>query len=115
MGSHPAPAVLHLEHVAIEIGDPLPPLDREFKITKSVPDERLDLAPEEARILVGHIGRAGVAEPCIAADLLELVEQRVELSRIEGVGELADQIGSPQQARLAGLSQGPDEREESLG
>ena len=96
--------MLHLEHVAIKIGDPLPPLDREFKITKRIPDERLDLAPEEARILVGHIGRAGVAEPCIAADLLELVEQRVELSRIEGVGELADQIGSPQQPASVSVS-----------
>ena len=95
----PAP-MLDLEHVAIEIGDPLPALDRELEITERIADERLDLAPEEARILVGDVGRAGVAEPRVAADLVELVEQRVELSRVERVGELADEIGSAQQARL---------------
>ena len=39
----------------------------------------LDLGPEEARIVVGDIGGRGVTKLLVDAELLELVEERVEL------------------------------------
>ena len=53
------------------------------------------LGPEESRIGLGDVGRGGVAELRIDADLGELVEQRVELARIKRIGKLPDEIGRP--------------------
>ena len=86
------------EHVTVEVGYPTPPLDREVEETHRVPDERLDPAPEERRVPLREVGRAGVAELVGEADLGELVEQRVQLARVERIAELPDQVGRPQQA-----------------
>ena len=45
--------------------------------------------------MVGDVGRGGVAEARIDADLGKLVEQRVELARIKRIGKLPDEIGRP--------------------
>jgi hypothetical protein len=50
--------------------------------------------------LVSDIGWTGVAELRIAADLLKFVKKGIQLSGIERVSELTDQVRSPKQARL---------------
>src|SRR5918995_7328205 len=93
MRAHAPALVLDLEDVAIEVGDPLPPLDRELKIAEGFGDERLDLAPEKARIVVGDVGWRREAEPLGGAGLGEFMEERVELALVERVAELADEVG----------------------
>src|SRR5215217_4274064 len=95
-GPHVAAAVLDLEHVAIEIGDPLPPFHRKLQIPKCAADVGLNLAPEEARITLGEIGWAGVAKTRVAPDLLEFMKQSIKLPRIKRIGKLTDEIRSPQ-------------------
>src|SRR4029453_6421818 len=96
--------VLDGEDVAVEIRDPLLALDGELEVTERVPDIGLDAAPEERRILLDHVGRAGIAVALGHPGFQELVVERVEAPQIEGVGELPDQVGRPHQPRLgAGL------------
>src|SRR5262245_25598213 len=100
MGPHSAPPVLDLEHIAVEVGNPLPALHRKLQITERVADEGFDLAPKEAWVFVSDVGRVGVTKTRIAADLFKFVKQGIELSWVERVSELADEVRSPQQARL---------------
>src|SRR5262245_19219360 len=97
---HAAAAMLNLEHIAVEVGCPLPALHRQLQIAERVANEGLDLAPKEARVSVGEVGRAGIAETRIAADLLEFMREGIEIAWIERVGELAAEVGRPQQAGL---------------
>ena len=97
---HSAATVLNLEHVAVEVGNPLPALHRKLQITERVTDKGFDLTPKEARVFVSDVSRAGVTQTRIASDLLKFVEEGIQLSRIERVSELTDEIRSPQQARL---------------
>ena len=93
--------MLDLEDIAIEIGNPLPTLDRQLKISDRAPDERFHFAPEEAGILISEVSWRLIAETLVAADLLELTEERIELARVERIAQLSDQIGGAQQACLA--------------
>src|SRR4051794_19459844 len=52
---HAAACMLDFEDVAIEIGDPLPTLDRHLKIVDSAPGKRFHFAPEKAGILIREI------------------------------------------------------------
>ena len=65
--------MLNLEHVAVEVGHPLPTLNGELQIIYRVADERFDLAPKEAGVLVSNIGWVGITELRVAADLLKFV------------------------------------------
>ena len=50
--------------------------------------------------MVSDISWTGVAELRIAADLLKFVKKGIQLSGLERVSELTDQVRSPKQARL---------------
>ena len=69
MRTHTPPPVLDLEHMTVETRGPLPAFNRELKIAQSIADVRLYLAPEELRILVGKVGRTGIAEALVASNL----------------------------------------------
>ncbi len=93
--------VLLDEDVAVELGEPRLALLGVVEMADGVLDVGLDRGPEEARIGFGEIGRALVAARLRDADLGELVEECIQLARIERVGELADQVGRAYQAGLA--------------
>src|SRR5688572_31536262 len=86
------------EDVAIEVGDPLPPLHGPLEADDRVADVRRYLGPEELWVLVRKIGRRSIAQALIHADLGEFVEKRVQLSQVERIPELADQIRGAYQA-----------------
>ena len=88
------------EHMRVELGDPLLAFDGALEMLQRRADVGLDHAPEEARIALGEIGGRLEVEPLGDAGLDELVEQRVQLARIVGIGELADQVGGADQAGL---------------
>ena len=90
--TNPPERVFHLEDMGIKAGGPQPAFDRESQIAKCVANERLDLHPAEARVVIGDVGRARITKSRVAADLLEFVEQGVELSRIKWVRELTDEV-----------------------
>ena len=90
VGPHAAACVLDLEDIAVEIGNPLPTLDRQLQISDRAPDERFHFAPEEAGILISEVCWRLIAEPLIAADLLEFTEERIELARVERIAQLPD-------------------------
>src|SRR3954464_11666575 len=46
----PVPHVLLHEHVRVELRHPQPPVRRPLQVAQRRPDERLHLAPEEARV-----------------------------------------------------------------
>src|SRR5580698_2239071 len=56
--------------------------------------------PVECRELLNEVGGRGVAELPVAAELLELVEERVGFPRIQRVSKLPDQIGRLNEPRL---------------
>src|SRR5262249_37325618 len=93
-------AVLDFEYMGVKIGSPLATPHGERKIPHRIADEGLDLRPKEARIVVGDVSGSLVTELAIHSDLFELVEQGVELSRIERIGKLTDQIGRPHEPGL---------------
>src|SRR5215213_12012640 len=62
---------------------------------------RGDTVPVEIGIAFDQVGRGGVAELPIEADLLELVEERVGLLHVERISELTDQIRRLHQTPLA--------------
>src|SRR5688572_17400243 len=86
----PAPRVLDREDVAVEVGDPLLALDGELEIAERVADVGLDVLPEERRILLDHVGGAGIAAALGHAGFQELVVERVQAPQVERIGELAD-------------------------
>ena len=65
------------------------------------PEVGLDPAPEEARVLLGQVGRVPAADPLGDPDLAELVVERRQLAQVGRVGELPDQVRRPHQPRLA--------------
>jgi hypothetical protein len=54
--------------------------------------------------LVSDAGWIGVAELRIVADLLKFVKKGIQLSGIERVSELTDQVPSPKQAASVSVS-----------
>src|SRR6516165_10798209 len=92
--------MLGVENVIVQIGDPLAARGRQAEIFHSFLDMRRDGGPIKSGKLLDQVGGGSVAELPIAADFLELVKQRVGLSRIQGVAELSDQIGSLNQPLL---------------
>ena len=79
---------------------PMAALHRQLEIFDAIADIGFHLAPEEPGISLGQIGRAGIAQPFVDPYFGELMEQCIELARIQRVGQLSDQIGSAQQASL---------------
>lgn len=92
---HSAATVLNLEHVAVEVGNPLPALHRKLQITERVVDERFDLTPKEAWVFVSDVSRADVTKTRIASDLLKFVKEGIQFSWVEWVSELTDEVRSP--------------------
>jgi hypothetical protein len=93
LGAHAAPPVFDLKEVAVEVGDTLFSLDRLLQIAERIANERFDLAPEEARVVVGNVAWRAVSQALVAADFSKLAEQGIELARILGIGELANKVG----------------------
>ena len=92
--------MLHHEDMGVEVGEPQPALRRHVEGVDGLAEKRLDLGPEEAGIVIGHVGRRAVAQELVDADLLELVEQRIELAGVERIAELADEVGGAHERRL---------------
>src|SRR6476620_10787033 len=85
----PAAAMVDLEQVAVEIGDPLLTLCRQFEVDDRVLDVGLDLRLEELRVHRGKISRGLAPEPLDHPRFGKFGEQGVQLAVIEGVGKLA--------------------------
>ena len=92
--------MLGVENVIVEVGDPLAPGGGEAQIFHPVLEMGRDGVPVKSRKLLDQVGGGGVAELPIAADLLELVEQGIGLSRIERIAKLPDQVGGLNEPRL---------------
>src|SRR5215510_2024076 len=82
-GADIAHAMLDLEDVVVEAGDPLLSLRRQLEIAERRLDVGLHAAPEEIGVLVDKIGGALVIQLFRQADLHELVIERVDLAVIE--------------------------------
>ena len=93
------------EDVAVEGRDPSLTLHRHVEISKRVADVALDLIPIELRIMVDEIGGAIVTELLVNADFGEFVIKRIELTRVERIAQLADEICGPDQTRF-GIGRG---------
>src|ERR1700728_4909411 len=88
-----AEVALGAEHVAVEVGDPLPSTRGNVEIADGGLDMRGHAVPVELRIEVGKIGGRGITELLVHADFLELVIQRIGFAQIMRIAELADEIG----------------------
>ena len=84
----------------IEIRQPLTAFDGHAERMDGIAQEGLDLGPEEARIVVGHVGRRHVSQGRIHTGLGKLVEEGVELSGVKRITELPDQVGGADQRSL---------------
>src|SRR5579859_2883043 len=62
MGSHTLLVVLHGEHVAVELGEPLTALHRLFQMVSCVANVGLDLGPKECRVMLRQVSRVGIAK-----------------------------------------------------
>ena len=106
--------MLGAEHVAVQVCDPLPARRRHVQVRDRLVQVGRDAAPVEVGIALDQVGRGGVAELAVKADLLELIEQRIGLLQVERVAELPDQVrgldqpsppGPPAGSRRAGPSE----------
>src|ERR1700733_5202040 len=59
-----------------------------------------DGVPVKSGKLLDQVGGRRIAVLPVAAEFLELVEQRIGLPRIQGIAKLSDQIGGLNQPRL---------------
>src|SRR5215470_11175195 len=98
--AQPVAIVLDREDVAVEGGGPLPSLHGHFEIAQSVANIALDLAPEELRVSVGHVGGAFVAQLVVDPDFREFAIEGVELARVERVAQLADEVAGADEGGL---------------
>src|ERR1700733_6496088 len=92
--------VLGVENVIVQVGDPLAPRGRQAQIFHPLLEMSRDRVPVKSGKLLHEVGRGSVTVLPVAAELLELVEQRIGLPRIEGIAKLPDQIGGLNQPRL---------------
>src|SRR5829696_3994279 len=92
LGAHQSERVLCAEHMAMQVGDPLAPRRGDVQVGDSFLQVGRDTVPVEVGIALDQVGRRGIAELAVEADLLELVEQRVRLLQVERVSQLTDQV-----------------------
>jgi hypothetical protein len=59
--THRSDPMLHFENIAVEIGDPLPALDREGEIHDGWRNEGLNLGPEKTRVFIRDVRRSLVS------------------------------------------------------
>lgn len=93
--------MLDSEDVAMQVCDPLPALGCEVQIAQGGADIRLDTLPEECWIGNDQIGWTRQSKLFGGSGFHELIEQRIQLLRIAGIGQLTDQVGGADKARLA--------------
>jgi hypothetical protein len=84
--------MLHGEHVAVELGEPLTALYRLFQMASGIANVRFNLGPKEARISLSQVSWAGIAKLPVHAGLGELVEKRIDLAWIHWIGELPNEV-----------------------
>jgi len=72
---HEHKGVLGAEHVAMQVGDPLPPRRRHVQAAVGLLETGRDAVPVEIGIALDQVGRGSVAELAVEADLLGLVEE----------------------------------------
>src|ERR1700736_722008 len=78
------------EHVAIEIGDPLPSARRFVEVAYFSLDMRRHAVPVELRIAIDDVGGRIIAKLAIHADFLELMVERVGLPDVIMIADLAE-------------------------
>ena len=66
--------VLHLEDIAVKIGDPLSAFHCQGKVVQGISDKWLNSGPEKSGIAFGNIGWRLITKLGVAADLLKLVK-----------------------------------------
>ena len=65
------------EHVAVQVGDPLPAAGGDVEIADRELDLRRDVGPVELREFIDDVGGRRVAQRLVQSDFLELVKQRI--------------------------------------
>src|SRR5262249_60304857 len=88
------------EHVAIEVGDPLPSARGDVEIAERGLNAWGHAVPVELGIEIDEVRRRAIAELTVHARLLELVIERVRLAQIMRIAELADEVGGAEQGTL---------------
>src|SRR5580692_3279775 len=91
---------LSAEHVAIEVGDPLPAAGRHVQITNGALDVRRYAVPIKLRIEVSEIGGRRVAQLLVHSDFFKLVIERIGFAQVMRIAELADEVGGANQEAL---------------
>ena len=74
--------LLHDEYVVIELRQPLPALYGLFEMTLGIAYEGFDLGPKEARISLGQVGWACIAQFHVDPRFGELIIECIDLARI---------------------------------
>ena len=98
--THVLPLMFDCKDVAVELRYPLPSLHCEFEMAYGVVYIGFYLTPEETRVPLCHVGRVDITKHFINPNLSELMKECIELSRIQRIRELSNEVGSAQQAGL---------------
>src|SRR4029079_7179189 len=100
---------LRARNIAVEFGEPVPPVGLNIEVANRAFDLCRYVAPEKLRIEVDEVSRRRVTEPLVHPDLFKLVVKRIGLAQIVRIAELADEIGgADQDAVFAGIDLWPE-------
>ncbi len=98
--THVLPLMLDRKYVAVELRYPLPSFHCQFEMVYGVVYVGFHLTPKEPGVSLGHVGGISITQLLIYPDLSELMEECIELARIQRISELSNKVGSAQQAGL---------------
>src|SRR5262245_1888088 len=95
-----AEIALGSENIAVKVCNPLSSARRHVEISDRRLDVRRNSLPVELRIQFRQVGGRFISQLPVEADLLKFIIERVGLSQILRIAELADEIGSPHERAL---------------
>src|SRR6516225_4311684 len=88
---------LGMEHVGVQVCDPLPPARCDVEIADRGLDMGIHAIPVELRVKVYDIRRRNITELSVEARLLKLMKERLCFSDVMRIAELPDEIGGAQE------------------
>ena len=94
--------MLHGKHMRIQIGEPLLAGLRDPQMPQPIRNIPRHHVPEKGRIAVPHLARSGVAQARRRPGFELFIKQGRQLPQVRRIGELPDQVGSPDQAGIIG-------------